>query len=308
MPLRRRRGGSCGGLALCGGRRERRPTLDSRTRGRAGRTRIYKGRNLIIDHRFTDFRPDQLLSLATELASLNVDVLVTGVNRNAVALQQATDRIPIVMAVAEDPVSAGLVKTLARPGGNVTGVTVPGPEIFGKNLELLHEALPKGARIAVLFNVISPINARYLKATEESARKLRIRLLQTGVRSVDDFAGAFAAMKQEQAAGLLVLGEPLLNGHRQQINDLAAGKGLATMWPSRDGVDTGGLMSYGANLVDLYRRAAIHVDKVLKGAKPGDLPMEQPTRFELVINLKTAKALGLTIPPSLLARADQVIE
>jgi putative ABC transport system substrate-binding protein len=165
-----------------------------------------EGRNLIIEHRFADFRPDQLLTLAAELASLHVDVLVTGVNRNAVALQQATDRTPIVMAVAEDPVTAGLVKSLARPGGNVTGVTVPGPEIFGKNLELLKEALPKGARVAVLFNVTSPINARYLKATEESARKLRIRLLQTGVRSVDDFAGAFAAMKQEQALGLLAWG------------------------------------------------------------------------------------------------------
>ncbi len=230
--------------------------------------------------------------------NLNVDVLVTGINRNAVALQQATTKIPIVMAVAEDPVSAGLVKSLARPGGNVTGVTVPGPEIFGKNLELLKEVLPREARIAILFNATSPIKARYLKAAENSARKLRASLLPTGVRSVDDFERAFATMKQEHAAGLLVLGEGLFYGNRQTINDLAARNGLATMWASGDGVDTGGLMSYGANLIDLYRRVAIHVDKVLKGTNPAALPMEQPTTFELVINLKTARALGLTIPPS----------
>jgi putative tryptophan/tyrosine transport system substrate-binding protein len=267
------------------------------------------GRNLTLEYRFAEFKPERISVFAAELVKLNVDVFVVGVDRNAVAVQQVTMKIPIVMAAAEDPVGARLVKSLARPGGNVTGVTVvTGPEIFGKNLELLKEVLPKGARIAILFNATSPINALYLKATEGAALTLGVRLVSTGVRSAGDLERAFAVMRREHAMGFVVLGEPLLIGNSRQINDLASRTGLASMWPIRDGADAGGLMSYGANVSDLYRQAANYVDKIFKGANPGDLPMEQPTKFELVINLKTAKALGFTIPASLLARADQVIE
>jgi putative tryptophan/tyrosine transport system substrate-binding protein len=268
-----------------------------------------EGRSLTLDYRFAEFKPERISVFAAELVKLNVDVFVVGVDRNAVAVQQVTMKIPIVMAAAEDPVGARLVKSLARPGGNVTGVTVvTGPEIFGKNLELLKEVLPKGARIAILFSTTSPINALYLKATEGAALTLGVRLVPTGVRSAGDLERAFAVMTRERAIGFVVLGEPLLIGNSRQINDLATRSGLASMWPNRDGANAGGLMSYGASVSDLYRQAANYVDKILRGANPGDLPMEQPTKFELVMNLKTAKALGLTIPPSLLARADQVIE
>jgi ABC-type uncharacterized transport system substrate-binding protein len=268
-----------------------------------------EGRNLSIEHRFADLKRERVPALAAELAELNVDVFVVGVDRTAVAVKQVTTKIPIVMANAEDPIGAGLVKSLARPGGNITGLTiVPGPEIYGKNLDLLREVLPQGSRIAILFNTTSRINLIYLGASEEAARKLGVALVPTGLRGVEDFGQAFATMKQGRAKGFVVLGETLFVSHRQRLNDLAARNGLASMWPVREGVDAGGLMSYGTNLPDLFRRAAIYVDKILKGARPGDLPMEQPTRFELVINLKTAKALGLTIPPSLLLRADEVIQ
>jgi putative ABC transport system substrate-binding protein len=268
-----------------------------------------EGQNIVIETRFAEGRMEQLPVLAAELVNLDVDVFVVGVNRVAVAVLQANTKIPIVMAVAEDPVGVGLVKSLARPGGNITGLTiVTGPEFGGKVLELLRDALPKRARIAILFNATSAMNAHWLKAIEEAAPKLRVRLVPTGVRSAEDFEEAFALMKRGGATGFFVLGEPLFFSNIRRLNDLAVQSGLAAMWPFREGVDTGGLISYGASLPDLFRRAATYVDKILKGAKAADLPMEQPTRFELVINLKTAKALGLTIPQSLLLRADQVIE
>jgi len=268
-----------------------------------------EGQNVAIESRFAEGRWERVPALATELANLDVDVFVVNVNRTAVAVQQATTKTPIVMAVAEDPVGVGLVKSLARPGGNITGVTiVAGPELYGKNLELLREVLPKGARIAVLFNTTSQINSRWLTATEEAARKLGVRLVPTGVRSAEDFEQAFALMTQGHARGFVVLGEPLFFVNPRRLTDLAVQSGLASMWPVREGVDAGGLMSYGANVPDLYRHAATYVVKILKGAKPADLPMEQPTKFALIINLKTAKALGLTIPQSLLLRADEVIQ
>ena len=267
------------------------------------------GQNLIIEHRFADGQPERLPVLAAELASLNVDVFVVPVNRSAVAVQQATERIPIVMAFAEDPVGVGLAKSLARPGGRITGLTAQaGSEMFGKNLELLKEALPKGARVAILSNATSPMHARYVKVTEEAARTLGVALVPTEVRSADDMRKAFALMKEGRATGLVVLGDPLFYGNRQRVNDLAVRNNVATMWIERAGVEAGGFMSYGPNQPDLYRRTAIYVDKILKGEKPGDLPIEQPTKFELAISLKIAKALGLTIPPALLLRADQVIE
>jgi len=268
-----------------------------------------EGHNIAIESRFAEARYERLPILVAELVSLNVDVFVVNVNRVAMAVQQATTAIPIVMAAAEEPVGVGLVKSLARPGGNITGVAiVGGPEIYGKDLEFLKEVLPKRARIAALFNATSPINALWLKAAEEAARRLKVALVSTGVRSAEDFDQAFTLMKQGHVQGVVVLGEPLFYANLRRVNDLAMRSGLACMWPTRDGPDGGGLMSYGTNLVDQYRRAATYVDKILKGARPGDLPMEQPTKYELVINLKTAKALGLTIPPSLLLRADQVID
>jgi putative ABC transport system substrate-binding protein len=270
-----------------------------------------EGQTIAIEPRYADGRLERLSALAAELATLNVEVFVVPFNRVAEAVQQTTTQIPIVMTAAEEPVRLGLIQSLARPGGNITGLTiVPGAEIYGKDLELLTEALPQGARIGVLFNATSSVNALWLQATEEAARGLGVSLVPAGVRSAEDFEHALAVMKHENATGFIVLGEPLLvyPPNRERINALAVQNGLAAMWPGRGGVEAGGLMSYGDNAPDRWRRAATYVDKILKGAKPGDLPMEQSMRFELVINLKTAQALGLTIPPSLLFQADEVIK
>jgi putative ABC transport system substrate-binding protein len=270
-----------------------------------------EGRNIAIEIRSAEGRVERLSSLATELARLNVDVFLVTVNRVAVAVREvAAPKTPIVMTRAEEPVRLGLVTSLARPGGNITGIAiVAGPEIYGKNLELLKAVLPGRARIAALFNTTSSVNALWLKATEEAAGKLGVRLVPIGVRSPEDFEQAFALMKQADATGFVVLGEPLFFGPNSRlVNDLALRSGLASMWPLRAGVDAGGLMSYGTHVPDAYRSAAVYVVKILRGVQPGDLPMEQPTKFELVVNLKTAKALGLTIPQSLLHQAGQVIE
>ena len=268
-----------------------------------------EGRTITIESRFAEGRYERLPVLAAELAGLDVDVFVVTVNRVAVVVREVAPNIPMVMAAAEEPVAAGLVKSLARPGGNITGMAVvASPEIYGKDLGLLKEVLPKGASIGVLFHATSSINALWLKAVEDAARKLRVKLVPAGVRGAEEFEQAFLLMKQGHATGFVVLGEPLFFVHSRRVNELAARNGLPSIWPFREGAETGGLISYGANLSDLYRRAATYVDKILKGAKPGDLPMEQPTKYELVINLKTAKTLGLTIPQSLLSRADEVIQ
>jgi len=270
-----------------------------------------EGQNIVIEQRFAEGSSERLPALAAELANLHVDVFVVSFNRVAEAVQQTT-QIPIVMIAAEEPVASGLAKSLAHPGGNITGVAVvPGAEIYGKNLELLTEVLPSGAHIGVLFNPTSAVNARWLQATEEAARGLQVTLVPAGVRSAEDFAQALAMMRQENVRGFVVLQGDLLfaaAGNPERINELAVQNGLAAMWASRRGADTGGLMAYGANTLERWRRAATYVDKILKGANPGDLPMEQPMKFELVINLKTAKALGLTIPSTLLFQADGVIQ
>ena len=268
-----------------------------------------EGQNITIEQRYAEGKVEQLPALAAELATLNVDVFVVNVNRVAEAVQQTTTQLPIVMIAAEEPVHFGLAKSLARPGGTITGVAVvSSPEIYGKILELLIEILPPGTRIGVLFDTTSAVNALWLRATEEAARALRVSLVPTGVRSVEDFEHALAVMQQGNATGFVVLGGSLvLSSNRERINDLAVRSGLASMWPTRQGVEAGGLMSYAATVRDRYHRAAAYVDKILKGVNPGDLPMEQPMKFELVINLKTAKALGLTIPPPLLMLADEVI-
>ncbi len=269
-----------------------------------------EGQNLAIEQRYAGDRLERLPALAAELATLHVEVFVVSVNRVAEAVQQTTT-IPIVMTAAEEPVHFGLAKSLARPGGNLTGVAVvASPEIYGKNLELLTAFLPQGARIGVLFNATSAVNALWLHATEEAARALGVSLVPAGVSRAEDFEHAVAVMQHGNATGFVVLGEPLFAccGNNTQINELAVRSGLAAMWPIRHGAEAGGLMSYGNTVFDRFRRAATYVDKILKGAKPGDLPMEQPMKFELVINLKTANALGLTIPPSLLFQADEVIK
>jgi putative ABC transport system substrate-binding protein len=269
-----------------------------------------EGQTIAIAQRYAEGRPERLPALAAELAALPVDVFVVNVNRTAEAVQQTTTQVPIVMTTAEEPVGLGLVQSLARPGGNITGVTVvPGEEIYGKNLELLTAVLPPGARIGVLFDTTSSVNALWLHATEEAARGLGVTLVPAGVRSVEDFEHAFTAMKHGNAMGFVVLGGPLLTPatNSEQINALAMRHGLAAMWPGRPGAERGGLMAYGTNNLERWCRAATYVDKILKGANPGDLPIERPMKFELVINLKTAKALGLTIPPSVLFQADEVI-
>jgi ABC-type uncharacterized transport system substrate-binding protein len=267
-----------------------------------------EGQNITIEQRYAEGKVERLPALAGELATLNVDVFVVNVNSVAEAVQQTTQS-PIVMIAAEEPVHFGLAKSLARPGGNLTGVAVmPGAEIYGKILELLTAVLPPGARIGVLFDTTSAVNALWLHATEEAARALRVSLVPTGVRSVEDFEHALAGMQQGNAMGFVVLGgSTLLGGNRERINELAVRSGLVSMWPSRQGVEAGGVMSYAATVRDRYHRAAAYVDKILKGVNPGDLPMEQPMKFELVINLKTAAALGLTIPPTLLFQADEVL-
>jgi len=269
-----------------------------------------EGQNLGIERRYAEGRLERLPALAAELATLHIEVLLVNTNLVAEAVQQTT-QIPIVMTSAEEPVHFGLAKSLARPGGTITGMAVvPGAEIYGKNLELLKEVLPPGAPIGVLFNPTSSVNALWLHATEEAARGLGVTLVPAGVRSVEDFEPALAAMQHENARGFIVLlGDPLLSyqPNKERINEFAVRNGLAAMWPIRNGAEAGGLMAYGSIELDRWRRAATYVDKILKGANPGDLPMEQPMKFELVINLKTAQALDLTIPATLLFQADEVI-
>ena len=267
-----------------------------------------EGQTIAIAWRDADNRPEQLPALAAELATLPVAVFVVTSNRVAEAVQQTTRQIPIVMTTAEEPVRFGLAKSLARPGGNITGVTVvPGAEIYGKNLELLSTVLPQGARIGVLFDVTQSVHALWRQAMEEAGRGLGVSLVPAGVRRAEDLEHALAVMKHENATGFVILGGPLFAAHGERINALAVRNGLATIWAGHLSVESGGLMAYGTNNLDRFRRAATYVDKILKGANPGDLPMEQPMKFELVINLKTANALGLTIPQSLLFQADKVI-
>jgi putative ABC transport system substrate-binding protein len=268
-----------------------------------------EGRNLVIDRRFAEDRHDRLPDFATELVRLEVSVIVAAGTRAAVAARKATATIPIVMANAADPLELGLVTSLARPGGNVTGLAYSvNMEIFGKGLELLKEVVPRIRRVAVLSNPANPRQAAAIGHVKAAAKTLGVQLQLLSTRGPEEFDGAFAAMARERAEGLLVIAEALFLFHRDRLADLAARSRLPTMHGLRENVEAGGLMSYGPNIAASLRRAAVFVDKILKGASPADLPVEQPTTFELVINLRAAKALGLTIPPALLARADQIIE
>ena len=268
-----------------------------------------EGQNIALEWRWARGRAERFPELAAELVALKVDVIVAGNSAAISAAKNATGTIPIIMVLATDPVGEGFVTGFARPGGNITGLTInAGPEIFGKHLELLKEAVPKASRVAVLWNPNNPTHHLALRETERAARALRVKLQILEARKPDDFDSAFSAMTRERAGALLVLPEALFVLHRTRIADLAARSRLPAVYGLREHAEVGGLMSYGASLPGQWRRAATYVDKILKGAKPADLPVEQPTRFELVINLKTAKALGLTIPPSVLIRADQVIQ
>jgi putative ABC transport system substrate-binding protein len=269
-----------------------------------------EGQNIAIEYRYSEGKPGQLPELAAELVRLKVDIiLVTGSVRLMQAAMNATKTIPIVMMGGEiDPVEAGLVKSLARPGGNVTGVTNLVAELGGKCLELLKEAVPKLARVAVLYNPDYPGSVFALKEVlPVAARALGLTVRSWEVRGTDGFEEVFAALSKERPDGLYVLGGPLMRANGKRIADFALKNRLPSMNFYRDAVDAGGLMYYGADIVDSYRRVATYVDRILKGAKPADLPVEQPTKFELVINLKTAKQIGLTIPQRVLGRADRVI-
>jgi putative ABC transport system substrate-binding protein len=268
-----------------------------------------EGQNLVIDWRFAEGRHDRLPDLAAELVRLKVSIIVAGPTPPAVAAKSATGTIPIVMANAADPLELGLVASLARPGGNVTGLAFSvNLEIFGKGLELLKEAVPRIRRVAVLWNPANPAQASAMGHVKAAARSLGMQLQPLPTRGPDEFDGAFAAMARERAEGLLVVAEALFVVHRDRLAGLAAKHRLPSMHGLRENVEAGGLMSYGPSIAASWRRAAVFVDKILKGARPADLPVEQPTTFELVINLRTAKALGLTIPSAMLARADTIIE
>jgi putative tryptophan/tyrosine transport system substrate-binding protein len=270
-----------------------------------------EGRNLVIEYRDAEGKPERLPALAAELVALKVDLIVAPSTPAARAARQATTTLPIVVPNMGDPVWDGLVASLARPGGNITGLTVFTLELVGKRLEQLKQAVPGLSRVAVLWQpgvFGEPTEKEMLKRAEVAGQALGVRLQFVEARGPDDFDQAFSDMTRARAGALTVLGSAMLFNERRRLVDLATKHRLPTVFPWRQGVDAGGLMSYGPNGPDLHRRAATYVDKILKGAKPADLPVEQPTKFELVINLKTAKALGLTIPQSILQRADEVIQ
>ncbi len=267
-----------------------------------------EGKNIIIEYRWSAGNVDRLRENAAELVRLGVDIMVTGGPLGTRAAQDMTRTIPIVMARDIDPVGDGFVASLGRPGGNITGVTTQSRDLSGKRLELLKDTVPGMARVAVFWNPTEVSAARQLQDTEDAARGLGLQVQALEVRGLDDFEGAFAAARTGRADGLIVLVGPVTSEYRARLVDLAAQSRLPTMYWQRAFTAAGGLMSYAASDPDIYRRGASYVDRILKGAKPADLPVEQPTKFALVFNLKTAKALGITIPPSLLLLADEVIQ
>jgi putative ABC transport system substrate-binding protein len=269
-----------------------------------------EGQNIAIESRHAEGKRERLPDLAAELVRLKVDVIVTSGIPSSLAAKNATTSVPIVFAgISADPIATGLVTSLARPGGNVTGFPVLGPELSGKRVELLKETFPKLARLAILWNPATPGKLIEFKEAEAAAKSLRIQVQSVEVQGRNDFEGAFAAITKQRANGLLTIPDPLTNGQTGRIVDFATKSRLPAMFDLIEAVETGGhLMAYGADRLDPFRRAATYVDKILKGTKPVDLPVQQPMKFEFVINLKTAKQIGLTIPPNVLARADKVIK
>jgi putative ABC transport system substrate-binding protein len=268
-----------------------------------------EGRNIVTEYRFADGKFDRLAGLAAELVQLNVDVIVSVVTQASLAAKNATRTIPIVIVSVSDPVGTGLVASLARPGANVTGNSSMTTEVIGKSLALLKQVVPKVSPVGVLWNPDNVVfQAQILRETEVAAATLGIQLQTFGVRGPDEFDRTFAAITSARAATLLVLPDPVFSAHTARIADLANKSRLPAMYGLREYAAAGGLMAYGTNYADLYRRAASYVDKILRGINPADLPVEQPTKFEFVINLKTATLLGIEFSPTLLALADQVIE
>jgi putative ABC transport system substrate-binding protein len=266
-----------------------------------------EGRTITIEYRWAEGRSERFAEIAAEFVRRKVDVIVTSATEAVVAAKQATSVIPIVIAAAGDPVGTGLVASLARPGGNVTGLSIQQTDVAAKRLELLREIVPGLRRLAILGNVSGPAVVLDMREAEAAARTLGMEVITSEIRRGEDIAPAFAALKGRAEALYLPI-DPLVNTHRFRINTLALAARLPTVHTSREWVEVGGLMSYGANVPDLFRRAANYVDKILRGAKPGDIPVEQPSKFDLIINLTTARALDLEVPPTLLARADEVIE
>ena len=267
-----------------------------------------EGRNVTFEQRWAERNPDRYPGLANDLVQRGVDVIVAGNLESSLAARRATASIPIVVTAGGDPVRAGVVTSLARPGGNVTGLSELSPELTPKLVQFLHEAVPRLSRVAVLWNPDNPSSVPTLEEMEGAAQRFRITLQPLVVRKPEDVARAFSALRDDHPDALIVYVIPITYGHRAEILDFVVKRRLPTIYSAREFVDVGGLMSYGPNLRELFRRSATYIDKILRGTKPGDLPVEQPTKFELVINMKTARTLGLTIPPSLLARADHVIE
>jgi ABC-type uncharacterized transport system substrate-binding protein len=266
-----------------------------------------EGRNIVIEYRYADGKAERLPMLAAELVRLRVDLILTAGDFGIRAAKEATTTIPIVVAIAGDLVGPGYAASLARPGGNITGLT-SGPTLFQKRLELLKAAFPKIARVALFWNPGNAVNVTALKETETAAQALGLRVLGLEVRRGEDLDGAFQGALRDRADAVIGIGDTVLLFHRARIVDFAAKNRLPAMYSLQEYMDDGGLMMYGPNVADMYRRAATFVDKILKGARPGNLPIEQPTRFSFIINMKTAKTLDLTIPPSVLGRADQIIE
>ncbi|SRR6266481_2215184 len=266
-----------------------------------------EGHTVAIEYRWTEGRAERSAEIAAEFVRMKVDVIVTTESANVVVTKQATSAIPIVFAAAGDPVATGLVASLARPGGNVTGLSLAATDLAGKRIELLHEVVPGLRRLAIMGNVGNPLVVLEMGEVQAAARTLGLDVVPSGIWRAEDIAPAFEAFKR-RADGLFVVLDPLINSNRLPIASLALGARLPTMHGLRELVEAGGLMSYAANFPDLFRRTAGLVDKILRGSKPGDIPVEQPTKFDLVINLTTAKALGLTIPEPFLLRADAVIE
>jgi putative tryptophan/tyrosine transport system substrate-binding protein len=265
-----------------------------------------EGRNLAIEYRWADARSERFAEIAAEFVRLKVDVIVTGGNA-AVAAKQVSSVVPIVFALADDLVSMGLIASLARPGGNITGLSIQATDLAGKRLELLREVVPGLQRLAIMANVDLPSAEMEMGGVQTAARTLGLQVVPAEIRRAEDIAPAFEGLKS-RADALYVVGDALVITHRIRINTLALTARLPTIYYFREYVEVGGLMSYGPNIPDLFRRAAEYVDKILRGAKPADIPVEQPTKFDLIINLTTAKALGLDVPPTFLARADEVIE
>ena len=267
-----------------------------------------EGRSITIESRWAEGNYDRLPGLAADLVRLRVDVIVAVAVPAIRAAKEATTTIPIVMAVVVDPVATGLVASLARPGGNITGLSSTAPALVGKQLELVKEIVPKVSRVAALWNPANPGNAPQLREAGAAASTLGMQLQPVEARNPTEIESAFAVIARQQVDAIIVLADVMLSGHRERVAELAAKARLPAVYGLPEHAEAGGLIAYSADRSELFRRAASYVDKILKGAKPSDLPIEQPTRFELIVNLRTARALGITIPPSILVRADQVIQ